>query len=107
MGHIYGTYLGGLIAHLITAGPWVVGAAVIFGPLYLCFVGRIIEGSALLGLASVQYIIRIPKWPAFAKFLKDLGPRSYYKACTLSVDLKNVHSEKVGTHCHFIENLGT
>jgi len=92
---VNGTFLGGVIAHCVTVLPWVtgIGAAVI--PSVLLFKGWTVFGSILLGLSSIQYLVKIPKWPAFDEWLMNLSPRSYYKKCTLTMHKKDIRSTKV------------
>ena len=95
MGLFYGTFLGGYIVHLITVWPWLLGGFFAVSPAYFLWRGEMITGTALLGLVLLQYIIKIPRWPAFAAWMKKLNPRAYYARCTMEVDLKDVQSEKV------------
>jgi hypothetical protein len=65
---LYGTYLGGLTAHLITVIPWVCGGIFSLMPIALLFTGRPKLGAVLLGTLSVQYMVKIKKWEAFRRW---------------------------------------
>lgn len=99
MGKINHTYVGGLIAHLVYLMPYLFGGTVFVAPIVLLRRGQIKSATIMFGLAgitSLQYLINIPKWPAFRKWFINLGPRSYYKRCVLDdSNIKNIKDEKV------------
>ena len=93
---LYNTFLGGFIVHIVTVGPWLLGAIFALSPLVAFYFGRLVAGSILLGLVSLQYILPVREWPAFAAWMKKMNPRAYYKKCTLAPhNLKDIRSEKV------------
>lgn len=90
----YGTFVGGVIVHFITVFPWLCGGVVAaLSPIALLH-GYNIAASIIFGLVSLQYVIQIQKWPAFAQWLKDLNPRAYYKRCSLGGSLSDIKKEK-------------
>jgi hypothetical protein len=100
MGMIKDTYTGGLLAHMITIFPYLFGSAVFLAP-----AGLVARGNknatttavlcSIAGITSLQYIITVQKWPAFRDWFISLGPRSYFKRCTLGGNLKDIKDEKV------------
>ena len=93
---LYSTFLGGFIIHIVTVGPWLLGAFFALSPLFFFYIGHLVAGSILLGLVSLQYILPVREWPAFAAWMKKMNPRAYYKKCTLAPhNLKDIRSEKV------------
>lgn len=102
MGLINNTYAGGLLAHVLTLFPYLLGSVVYIVPAGLLANGKNKSHphvfTALLGIAglsSLQYVIKVPKWTGFRNWFIDLGARSYYKKCTLGGNLKDIKDEKV------------
>jgi hypothetical protein len=99
-GLINNTYIGGLIAHLVILVPYLFGSVVYIAPIVFLSKGHTKIATALFGLASItslQYVITIPKWPAFRRWFINLGPRAYYKKCVLDEsNLDDIKDEKVG-----------
>lgn len=100
MGFINDTYAGGLFAHAVSIFPYLFGSVVFLAP-----VGMVAHGNCnktattimigLAGITSLQYVITVPKWPAFRNWFIGLGPRSYFKKCTLKGNFKDIKDEKV------------
>ena len=86
---IGGTWLGALLAHCLTAVPWVLGPAVPLVAVLLLWCGFRLLPLALALPVAVQYCagpwIGRP-WPAFAQLLKALNPRAFYRRCELRFD---------------------
>lgn len=90
---VYGTFVGGLIVHFVTVIPWLCGGILAAMSPVAFLNGYMVSGSILLGLVSLQYLIRIPHWPAFAQWLKKMNPRAYYKRCSISRSLPDIKKE--------------
>jgi hypothetical protein len=101
-------FLGGYIVHAITIFPWLLGAFIVIAPVFLALSGHLAVATALLCLASVQYVRPVPAWPAFADALKLMNPRAYYKQCSLGGSLKSVRDSKtlLSYHPHGMLTIG-
>mmetsp|Transcript_19033 Transcript_19033/g.24830 ORF Transcript_19033/g.24830 Transcript_19033/m.24830 type:complete len:311 (-) Transcript_19033:264-1196(-) len=108
MGMINDTYTGGLLAHAVSIFPYVLGSTIFIVPYTLFARGDTKAGTVILGLASVQYIVKIPKWRAFHDWFISLGPRSYYNKCTLGGNMKDIKDEKsmLCYHPHGVLSVG-
>uniref|UniRef100_A0A7S2CE87 Acyltransferase n=1 Tax=Florenciella parvula TaxID=236787 RepID=A0A7S2CE87_9STRA len=96
-GWLYHTFHGGFIVHTVLILPWLLGAFVIIGALYLLYAGSYVAGTAILGLVSLQYVTTPKYWPEFRQLIKDMDPRCYYDHCELHLphgveDIKNEKS---------------
>ena len=94
--------------HAITIFPWLLGAFIVIAPVFLALSGHLAVATALLCLASVQYVRPVPAWPAFADTLKLMNPRAYYKQCSLGGSLKSVRDSKtlLSYHPHGMLTIG-
>jgi len=94
MNSFYGTYLSGFLCHVITVVPWILGGFLVLSAGPLAYFGFVKFSAIIIGLTILQYTITIPRWPAFAAWMKRLSPRSYYERCTLDVNVEDLHKEK-------------
>jgi hypothetical protein len=90
----YGTYWSGLFAHSITVFPWLLGGLLMMTAAPLALLGYTKISALIVATITVQYLIKIPEWPAFSEWFSRLSARSYYKRCTLEVNLKDLNKEK-------------
>ena len=84
----------GLLVHLVTIGAWLLGGFFVPLPIIFWLWGHRFVATIVFGLLSIQYAVSIPKWPAFANWLKQLNPRSYYRRCELRADISRIKPEK-------------
>ena len=55
-GWLYHTFHGGFIVHTVLILPWLLGAFVIIGALYLLYAGSYVAGTAILGWVCAAVI---------------------------------------------------
>ena len=91
---LFNTFLGGFIAHALTILPWLLGGVLALFPVILIGTGRALVATVLACLLSAQYVVDIKPWPQFARFLKDLNPRAFYRRCTLGGNIESIASSK-------------
>ena len=84
----------GFLVHLITIGAWLLGGFFVPLPIVLWYLRYYTAATILTGLLSIQYLVHIPKWPGFAKWLQQQEPRSYYRRCELRADVSRIKPEK-------------